>query len=188
MAVGSIFVERKFLRGGGIVGHIEDIAVSKSMQGRKLGLHLINALEEIGRNTGCYKIILDCSKENIRASLLSVRSADFEQPFTRSVASRTRSMRWSCTSTSHSSRACRRHAGGQWLPRATQACCSRYINKSFIICPDLHESLQCDWPQTPRYDQYMTGSVRVVDQRRWLPHVGPLELSAGCKSRHPRSL
>ncbi|RSH78911.1 uncharacterized protein EHS24_001834 [Apiotrichum porosum] len=65
VAVGSIFVERKFLRGGGIVGHIEDIAVSKSMQGRKLGLHLINALEEIGRNTGCYKIILDCSKENI---------------------------------------------------------------------------------------------------------------------------
>lgn len=65
VAVGTIFVERKFTRGAGIVGHIEDIAVSKTMQGRKLGLYLINTLEEIGRATGCYKVILDCSKENI---------------------------------------------------------------------------------------------------------------------------
>ncbi|BEI83942.1 hypothetical protein CcaverHIS002_0405460 [Cutaneotrichosporon cavernicola] len=43
----------------------KDIAVSKSMQGRKLGLHLINCLEEIARSTGCYKVILDCSKDNI---------------------------------------------------------------------------------------------------------------------------
>ena len=68
MAVGSIIVERKFTHGLGLVGHIEDIAVSKKMQGRKLGLHLINTLEEIGRSTGCYKIILDCSKDNIRES------------------------------------------------------------------------------------------------------------------------
>ena len=38
------------------------------MQGRKLGLKIINTLEEIGRALGCYKIILDCSKENIRES------------------------------------------------------------------------------------------------------------------------
>ncbi|BEI99497.1 hypothetical protein CcaverHIS631_0405400 [Cutaneotrichosporon cavernicola] len=65
VAVGTVFLERKFLRGTGVVGHIEDIAVSKSMQGRKLGLHLINCLEEIARSTGCYKVILDCSKDNI---------------------------------------------------------------------------------------------------------------------------
>ncbi|WVR09169.1 hypothetical protein IAU60_006231 [Kwoniella sp. DSM 27419] len=62
---GSIIVERKFLRSAGLVGHIEDIAVSKSAQGRKLGLRIINALEEIGRARGCYKIILDCSEKNI---------------------------------------------------------------------------------------------------------------------------
>lgn len=61
-------MERKFTRGGGIIGHIEDIAVSKSMQGRKLGLKIINSLEAIGRGQGCYKIILDCSKDNIRTS------------------------------------------------------------------------------------------------------------------------
>jgi len=66
MGCGTIVVERKFVRSCGRVGHIEDIAVSKAMQGRKLGLRIIKALEEIGRAVGCYKIILDCSKDNIR--------------------------------------------------------------------------------------------------------------------------
>ncbi|GMK59334.1 hypothetical protein CspeluHIS016_0703490 [Cutaneotrichosporon spelunceum] len=65
VAVGTVFIERKFLRGAGVVGHIEDIAVSSSMQGRRLGLYLINSLEEIARSSGCYKVILDCSKDNI---------------------------------------------------------------------------------------------------------------------------
>ncbi|WWC91343.1 uncharacterized protein L201_006286 [Kwoniella dendrophila CBS 6074] len=62
---GSLIVERKFLRSAGLVGHIEDIAVSKAVQGKKLGLRIINALEEIGAARGCYKIILDCSDKNI---------------------------------------------------------------------------------------------------------------------------
>ena len=66
VACGTILIERKFIRGGGRAGHIEDIAVSRSMQGRKLGLRIIKSLEAIGRTQGCYKIILDCSKENIR--------------------------------------------------------------------------------------------------------------------------
>ncbi|ORY26268.1 acyl-CoA N-acyltransferase [Naematelia encephala] len=65
VACGSIVLERKFVRGGGLIGHIEDIAVAKSMQGRKLGIKIINTLEAIGRAKGCYKIILDCSKDNI---------------------------------------------------------------------------------------------------------------------------
>ena len=46
VAVGTTFVERKFLRGLGCVGHIEGIAVDKSQQGKKLGLRII---QEIGR-------------------------------------------------------------------------------------------------------------------------------------------
>ncbi|KAK1922459.1 acyl-CoA N-acyltransferase [Papiliotrema laurentii] len=65
VASGSVVLERKFLRSAGTIGHIEDIAVSKSMQGRKLGIKLINALDAIGQRMGCYKIILDCSKDNI---------------------------------------------------------------------------------------------------------------------------
>ncbi|KAI1798199.1 hypothetical protein LXA43DRAFT_876032 [Ganoderma leucocontextum] len=69
VAVGTVFVERKFLRGLGAVGHIEDIAVDKSQQGKKLGLRIINALTGISENSGCYKTILNCSESNIRKSL-----------------------------------------------------------------------------------------------------------------------
>ena len=66
VAVGTTFVERKFLRGLGCVGHIEDIAVDKSQQGKKLGLRIIQALTGISENSGCYKTILNCSDTNIR--------------------------------------------------------------------------------------------------------------------------
>jgi ribosomal protein S18 acetylase RimI-like enzyme len=59
-------LEQKFTRNLGRVGHIEDIAVDKSMQGRKLGLRIIQALTGISEDAGCYKTILDCSDENVR--------------------------------------------------------------------------------------------------------------------------
>ncbi|KZS90186.1 acyl-CoA N-acyltransferase [Sistotremastrum niveocremeum HHB9708] len=65
IAVGSLFVERKFLRSLGLVGHIEDIAVSEKVQGRKLGLRIIEALTGISESVGCYKTILNCSDKNI---------------------------------------------------------------------------------------------------------------------------
>ncbi|KAL6303788.1 acyl-CoA N-acyltransferase [Sparassis latifolia] len=65
VAVGTVFIEHKFLRGLGSVGHIEDIAVDKSQQGRKLGLRIIQALTGISENSGCYKTILNCSDSNI---------------------------------------------------------------------------------------------------------------------------
>ncbi|KAF8904600.1 acyl-CoA N-acyltransferase [Mucidula mucida] len=65
VAVGCVFIERKFLRGLGSVGHIEDIAVDKSQQGKKLGLRIIQALTGISEGSGCYKTILNCSDSNI---------------------------------------------------------------------------------------------------------------------------
>ncbi|EAU87181.1 glucosamine 6-phosphate N-acetyltransferase [Coprinopsis cinerea okayama7 len=65
VAVGCVFIERKFLRNLGKVGHIEDIAVSKSMQGKKLGLRVIHALTGISEGMGCYKTILNCSDDNV---------------------------------------------------------------------------------------------------------------------------
>jgi glucosamine-phosphate N-acetyltransferase len=64
---GGVFVERKFLRGLGRVGHIEDIAVAREMQGKKLGLRIIQALTQISEDVGCYKTILNCSETNIGA-------------------------------------------------------------------------------------------------------------------------
>jgi glucosamine-phosphate N-acetyltransferase len=66
VGVGCLFIERKFLRGLGSVGHIEDIAVDKKQQGKKLGLRIIHALTHISENSGCYKTILNCSDDNIR--------------------------------------------------------------------------------------------------------------------------
>ncbi|ORY91279.1 acyl-CoA N-acyltransferase [Syncephalastrum racemosum] len=65
VAVGTIFVERKFVHNNGLVGHIEDIAVDGNQQGKKLGLRIIEALKFIGAKAGCYKVILDCSAKNI---------------------------------------------------------------------------------------------------------------------------
>jgi len=65
VGVGNVFLERKFLRGLGSVGHIEDIAVDKNQQGKKLGLRIIQALTYISESSGCYKTILNCSDDNI---------------------------------------------------------------------------------------------------------------------------
>jgi glucosamine-phosphate N-acetyltransferase len=72
VASGGVFIERKFLRGLGRVGHIEDIAVSREMQGKKLGLRIIQALTHISEGVGCYKTILNCSDTNIRAFIVFV--------------------------------------------------------------------------------------------------------------------
>jgi GNAT superfamily N-acetyltransferase len=103
VGTGGVFVERKFLRGLGRVGHIEDIAVAREMQGKKLGLRVIQALTHISEDVGCYKTILNCSETNIRASSASVvwdRSLayflffTFSQRFTKSVAMKNGRSRW----------------------------------------------------------------------------------------------
>ncbi|CAG58419.1 uncharacterized protein GVI51_D02101 [Nakaseomyces glabratus] len=64
-ACGNIIIERKIIHGTGMCGHIEDIAVSKHHQGKRLGKHLIKRLTEIGFDAGCYKVILDCDEKNV---------------------------------------------------------------------------------------------------------------------------
>ncbi|POS83039.1 Acyl-CoA N-acyltransferases (Nat) [Erysiphe pulchra] len=64
VGTGALIVERKFIHLLGLVGHIEDIAVAKDQQGKKLGLKIIQALNYIAEKVGCYKSILDCSEAN----------------------------------------------------------------------------------------------------------------------------
>ncbi|GKT48808.1 glucosamine 6-phosphate N-acetyltransferase [Colletotrichum spaethianum] len=80
VGTGALIVERKFrlilmevtltrrlsrsIHNLGLVGHIEDIAVAKDQQGKKLGLRIIQALDFIAEKVGCYKSILDCSEAN----------------------------------------------------------------------------------------------------------------------------
>jgi len=64
VGTGTLMVERKFIHNLGLVGHVEDIAVAKDQQGKKLGLKLIQALDYVAAHVGCYKTILDCSEAN----------------------------------------------------------------------------------------------------------------------------
>jgi glucosamine-phosphate N-acetyltransferase len=61
----SIFIEFKFLHGGSKVGHIEDVAVMSTVRKKGIGKILIDYLVGIAKNEQCYKVILDCSSENI---------------------------------------------------------------------------------------------------------------------------
>ncbi|KAK4478739.1 hypothetical protein RD792_014237 [Penstemon davidsonii] len=64
VATGSLFIEKKFIRNCGKVGHIEDVVVDSSVRGKQLGKKIIEFLSDHARAMGCYKVILDCSLEN----------------------------------------------------------------------------------------------------------------------------
>lgn len=59
VGTGALIVERKFIHSLGMVGHIEDIAVAKDQQGKKLGLRMIQALDYVAEKVGCYKVCFD---------------------------------------------------------------------------------------------------------------------------------
>jgi glucosamine-phosphate N-acetyltransferase len=59
----TLFVEQKFIHGGGLVGHIEDVAVRRGYEGRGVGGSLVKAAVETAEGLACYKCILDCKDE-----------------------------------------------------------------------------------------------------------------------------
>ncbi|CAI9107208.1 OLC1v1006513C1 [Oldenlandia corymbosa var. corymbosa] len=63
-ATGSVFIEKKFIRSCGKVGHIEDVVVDSSIRGMQLGKKVVEFLTDHARSMGCYKVILDCSEAN----------------------------------------------------------------------------------------------------------------------------
>lgn len=56
----TLLIERKFIHGGGRVGHIEDVAVHRHHQRQGVGTALVNHATAVARDAGCYKVILDC--------------------------------------------------------------------------------------------------------------------------------
>jgi glucosamine-phosphate N-acetyltransferase len=60
----SLFIEPKFIHSGGIVGHIEDVAVHPAWQHHGVGARLVQHLLDVAKQAGCYKVILDCD-ENV---------------------------------------------------------------------------------------------------------------------------
>ncbi len=65
VASGTLLLERKFIHNLSSVGHIEDIVVDKDYRGLGLGKSMINHLTNIAKKEGCYKVILNCNRNNI---------------------------------------------------------------------------------------------------------------------------
>ncbi|XP_068653831.1 glucosamine 6-phosphate N-acetyltransferase-like [Aristolochia californica] len=64
ITIGSLFIEKKFIRNCGKVGHIEDIVVDSNVRGKHLRQMIMRFLFEHAKSVGCYKIILDCNENN----------------------------------------------------------------------------------------------------------------------------
>ena len=62
---GTVFIEPKFVHGGKPCAHIEDIVVSANERGSHVGQTIIESLLCISRHSGSYKVILNCSENNV---------------------------------------------------------------------------------------------------------------------------
>lgn len=58
VATGSVFIEKKFIRNCGKVGHIEDVVVDSNARECSWERKLSASLRNHARSMGCYKVIL----------------------------------------------------------------------------------------------------------------------------------
>lgn len=61
----TLLIEQKFIHNGGKVGHIEDVVTKKGYEGMGIGTALVGESLRFARQMKCYKVILDCSEENV---------------------------------------------------------------------------------------------------------------------------
>jgi glucosamine-phosphate N-acetyltransferase len=61
----TLLIEQKLIHDGGKVGHIEDVVTRKGFEGMGVASAVINKALGIAKETGCYKVILDCSEKNV---------------------------------------------------------------------------------------------------------------------------
>ena len=65
LGVASLITIDKILRSGSRMGLIEDVAVSPESHGLGLGKLLIEDLLALAEEKGCYKVVLNCSDDNV---------------------------------------------------------------------------------------------------------------------------
>ena len=59
----TLLIEQKFIHKGGLVGHIEDVVVSKGFERKEIGRKIVESLLDVAKDRGCYKTILDCKDD-----------------------------------------------------------------------------------------------------------------------------
>jgi glucosamine-phosphate N-acetyltransferase len=65
VATSSVLIESKLLHCGSKVGHIEDVVCDKCIRGQGVGKKIVEQCIEYAKQKGCYKVILDCSNNNV---------------------------------------------------------------------------------------------------------------------------
>ena len=65
VGVATLLIETKFIHKGAYVGQIEDVSVHDVYERTGVGRQLVEALKELAREKGCYKVVLFCSDENV---------------------------------------------------------------------------------------------------------------------------
>lgn len=66
IATSSVLIEKKFIHKLSSVGHIEDVVVDKEYRNNGLGKLLIDYCIKYAIDIGCYKVILNCSEDNLK--------------------------------------------------------------------------------------------------------------------------
>jgi len=65
MGSGTLLIELKFIHKCSKVGHIEDIVISKNYRKNGLGKTIVDHLSKLSEAYGCYKCILNCSRNYV---------------------------------------------------------------------------------------------------------------------------
>ncbi len=65
VGTGTLLIQQNLSHGGRPYGHIENVVVDKDYRKRSIGEKIIENLVVKAKERNCYKVILNCSKENI---------------------------------------------------------------------------------------------------------------------------
>jgi len=65
IGTGTLLIEQKIIHNMNRVGHIEDIVIDSRYRGNGLGKLIVQFITRFAKARGCYKVILNCSDENI---------------------------------------------------------------------------------------------------------------------------
>lgn len=62
----TLLVEPKFIHDCGYLGHIEDVVTRQGHENQGIGKELVKTVIKQAKKSDCYRIILDCSDENMK--------------------------------------------------------------------------------------------------------------------------
>lgn len=65
IGTGTLLIQKNLSHAGKPYAHIENIVVDSSQRGKGIGKQIVLHLIEKAKESKCYKVILDCKKENI---------------------------------------------------------------------------------------------------------------------------